>query len=133
MKLRDSMLINVILYNCGAWHGVSKKQIETLEAIDEALLRKLLMAHSKTPLELLYLETGALPLRWIIVKRRIMCMKHIMERHEKELIKKIFLAQEESRNQGDFVTLVTQYLSDLNMKFEEILCKNTTKGQLKKK
>ena len=56
-----------------------------------------------------------------------------MDKQDNELIKKVFLAQRESPNQGDFVTLVTQDLLDLNMTLEEALCKNTTKVQLKKK
>ena len=45
LKLRESMLINGILYNSEAWHGVTKKHIKELEALDDALLRKLLNAH----------------------------------------------------------------------------------------
>ena len=42
IKLREVMLINGILYNSKAWHSMTRKQIASLEAIDEALLlRKL--------------------------------------------------------------------------------------------
>lgn len=127
MKLRESMLINGILYNSEAWHGVTKKQVTELEAIDEALLRKLLNEHSKTPTEFLYLETGALPLRWVLAQRRITFMKHIINKHDNELIRKIFLAQKDSPNQGDFVQLVTKDLVDLNMTFEEVSSKTSQK------
>ena len=90
-------------------------------------------AHAKTPTEFLYLETGALPLRWILAQRRVMFLKHIMEKHDNELIKKVLLAQRGSPNQGYCVTLVTQDLLDLNMTFEEASCKNITKYQLEKK
>ena len=79
MKLRESMLINGILYNCKAWHGVTNKQ-EKLEAINEALLRKLLKAHSKQKL-IFFLEFRALLLRWVLAQRRIICMKHIMNKY----------------------------------------------------
>ena len=55
MKLKEVMLINGILYNSEAWHGVTKAHIKALEAIDEDLLRKFLKSHSKTPKEFLYL------------------------------------------------------------------------------
>ena len=133
LKLRESMLINGILYNSEAWHGVTKKHIKELEALDEALLRKLLNAHSKTPSEFLYLETGALPLRWLLAQRRIIFMKHIMMKHDNELVKKVFMAQKHSPNQSDFVTLVTKDLSDLNISYEEVTSENISKYQLKKK
>ena len=65
------MLINGILFNSESWHGVTEKQVKSLEAIDESLLRTITKAHSKTPKEFLHLESGALPLRFIIAQRRI--------------------------------------------------------------
>ena len=41
-KLREVMLINGILCNSEAWHGVTKVHIKALKAIDEDLLRKFL-------------------------------------------------------------------------------------------
>ena len=66
MKLREVMLMNGILYNSEAWHGVNQSHVKTLQAIDEDLLRKFLKAHSKTPKKKLYLETGATPVKWIL-------------------------------------------------------------------
>ena len=62
LSLRQAMLINGILYNSEAWHGVAKKDIIPLEKVDEALLRGLLQAHSKIPLEALYMETKSIPI-----------------------------------------------------------------------
>ena len=43
-------------------------------------------------------------------------MKPIMMKHDNELInKKVFLAQQFSQNQGNFLTLLTKDLSDLNI------------------
>ena len=49
LKLREAMLINGILYNSEAWHGITNAQIAKLESVDEALLRGILKAHIKTP------------------------------------------------------------------------------------
>ena len=62
LRLREAMLINGMLYNSEAWHGVTNAHIVKLESVDESLLRGLLKAH---------LETGTIPLRWIITQRRI--------------------------------------------------------------
>jgi hypothetical protein len=40
MKFREVMLFNGILYNSEAWHGVTKKNIKTLQSIDESLIRE---------------------------------------------------------------------------------------------
>ena len=53
LNLRQAMLVNGTLFNSEAWHGVTKKDIILLEKVDEALLRGLLTAHSKIPIEAL--------------------------------------------------------------------------------
>ena len=133
MKLRESMLINGILYNSEAWHGVTLKQINSLESIDEALLRGILKSHSKTPKEFLYLELGVLPLRWILAQRRIMFMKHIETRHDEDLLKKVYLAQKENKTRGNLVELVTKDLKSLQISYDEVTSSLVSKEQLKKK
>ena len=66
----------------------------------------MLNAHSKTPKEMLYLETGAVPIRWIISQRRINYLRHILSRNKNELIRKVFEAQKEKPTSGDFVNNV---------------------------
>ena len=131
LKLRDAMLINGILYNSEAWHGVTSAQIAKLEAVDESLLRSILKAHSKTAKEFLYLETGTIPLRWIVAQRRIHYLKHILSREDTELLKKVFLAQQENPTRGDFVKLVTNDLEVLGVTYEEVISGNMTKKKLK--
>ena len=55
------MVINGILCNSEAWLSVTNAQIAKLESVDNALLRGILQAHSKTPSEFLHLETGTVP------------------------------------------------------------------------
>lgn len=87
LRLREAMLINGILFNSEAWHGVTAAQIAKLEKIDEDLLRGILKAHRKTPSEFLHLETGTLPIRFILAQRRINYLKHIISRDSEELIR----------------------------------------------
>ena len=39
LKLREAMLLNEILFNSESWHGLTKKQIDSLESVDEYLLQ----------------------------------------------------------------------------------------------
>ena len=84
LLLRQAMLINSMLFNSEAWHAIKKKDIKILESVDEHLLRSLVEAHSKTPLEFLYLEVGAIPIRFIIASRRIMYQQILLKRNEEE-------------------------------------------------
>ena len=133
MKLREVMLLNGILYNSEAWHGVTKKNIRTLESIDESLIRGILKAHSKTTREFLYLEVGATPIKWIIAQRRVNYLKHIPCKEDNELVKKVFLAQKENPTTGDFIKLVQQDLKDLLVTYEQVasMDKNALRKLLK--
>ena len=121
MKLREALLVNSTLFNSESWHGVTQKHIKSLESVDEALLRTILKAHSKTPMEFLYLETGALLLRWIVAQRRIMYLKSIMERSENDMLKKVQIAQKLNPLQGDFVIIVENNLKELGITNEEVI------------
>ena len=131
MKLKEVMLMNGILYNSEACHGVTKNHIKNLETIDEDMLRKFPKAHKKTPKEFLYLETGAIPIRWIIAQRRINLFKHILEKDKNLLIRKVYEAQKETPTSGEFVQLVEKDITNLNISHEEIT--QSTRVDQKKK
>ena len=76
--LRETMLINGILFNADAWYNVTDQEIKILEKIDEALLRSILKAHSKTAIESLYLELGCKPLRFHLISKRLNYLHYIL-------------------------------------------------------
>ena len=47
MKLREAIFLISIFFNVEAWHGVTLKQIKSLETIDEYLLKNILKANRK--------------------------------------------------------------------------------------
>ena len=106
LTLRQAMFINAILFNSEAWHGLTETEIRILEEIDETLLRSLVKGHSKTPLEFLYLETGAIPIKFIISSRRIIYLHTILTRSNTELIKRVYNAQKETPVKGDYYNLL---------------------------
>ena len=80
--------------------------MKSLESVDEHLLRSLVKAHSKTPLEFLYLETGAAPIRFLISSRRMIYLQTIVKRSDNEVTKKIYQAQKDDPVKGDYIELV---------------------------
>ena len=106
-----------------------------MEIVDQALLRAILNAHRGTTNEFLYLETGTVPIRWILPQRRINFLKHILSRGEDELLKKVYLAQEEKPNQGDFVKLIEHDLKMFELNVDDIrnMPKEVLKKELKKR
>ena len=120
--LRSSLLLSSLISNSESWVGLTKKQISDLESVDEELLRNIFSAHSKTPLELLYLETGSIPIRFILMSRRLNFLWYLLNQTENSLLSNFFNAQCEDPTRGDWVSQARSDLTRLNMdvSFREI-------------
>ena len=119
LMLRQAMLLNGILYNSEAWHSLSEKEVKMLEAVDEHLLRSLVKGHSKVPLEFLFLETGAIPIRFLVSSRRMNFLQTILKREDGELTKRIYKAQADNPTSGDFVELVKEDFKMIDVEYDE--------------
>ena len=132
LNLRQAMLVNGTLFNSEAWHGVTKKDIILLEKVDESLLRGLLQAHPKIPLEALFLETKSIPIRYILASRRLMYLHNILQRDPNEMVRKIFEAQKTDTSTGDFVELVKEDCEAIELNMGEDDIKKISRDKLKK-
>ena len=82
-----------MLTNVESWFGLTDKEVETLEKLDEQLMRRIMSAHSKTSIPALYLELGCVPIRFIIMQRRIGFPWYILNEPENSLIRNVFNSQ----------------------------------------
>ena len=119
LRLREALFINGILFNSEAWQGDIEEDIVNLEKIDQALLRGILGAHAKIPTEALFLETGTIPLRFIMKSRRLAYLKTILNREPDELIREVYNAQKEDPIPGDFVYLVKKDANEINIDIQD--------------
>ena len=103
---------------------MTKKNIEDLEIMDQNLLRKILDAPSKTPIVSLYLELGCVPIRYLLIYKRVMYLHHILNLDESHLVSKVFFAQMTRPSKGDwYLQKIKEDLSDLGidvLNFEDI-------------
>ena len=65
-------------------------------------------------------ETGCIPIKWIIAQRRINYLQHILSRKDGELIKQVLEAQKENPVAGDFVKLVENDLKCFGLKYSDL-------------
>ena len=129
--LRDSMLINGILANCDVWVSLTQKHIESLESADISFWKKCLNSHSKTAKELYYLETGTIEIKYIIAKRRLMYLHHILTRPDDELIYKVYNIQRISPSKGDFFCLLQSEREKYGIQFTDEEISSMSKNRFK--
>ena len=88
-------------------------------------------AHSKTPVEFLYLESATLPLKYILASRRIMYLHNILSKDKEELVKRVYEVQKNNPTPGDFICLVKEDLKIIGEPFDEDRIVSMNKLQIK--
>ena len=130
LMLREAMFLNGVLHSCEAWHGVGAAQIAQIELVDHHLMRTILDSSSKIAIEFLYLETGALPVKYVITSRRLNYLKHIHMLEDHELVRRIYQAKRDDPRKGDWWEAAKNDLETFDI--DEDKLKQLNKNQAKK-
>ena len=113
--LRETIFINSILLNSEAWYDIKKNEIEVLEKIDSILLKKIFELPSSTPSAFLHLELGTIPIRFVLMIRRLTFLQYILKERSDSLIHSFLLAQIENTLKGDWWETVQNDIIELNL------------------
>ena len=106
LALRDAWFLNGILFNSEVWGSYAEKNVEELMIIDNMILRTVVGAQAKVPVETLYLETSTLSIKHVISVRRMLYLKTILSRHEDEVVRRVYTAMKERPLKGDWYNRV---------------------------
>ena len=103
-----------------------------LQNIDHQIMRVICNnAHSKTPVEFLYLESATHPLKYILASRRIMYLHNILSKDKEELVRRVYEVQKNYPTPGDFICLVKEDLKTIGEPFDEDKIVSNNKLQIK--
>ena len=99
------------------------------EKCDRSFMRRVFDCPVSTPIESYYLETSTLPVRFIIMGRRLMYLWSILHKSDNELVKKVYNTQKEFPVKNDWVLQVQDDLSKCKIELsdEEIASMNKEK------
>ena len=103
---RNSMLINSLLSSSEILYGIKGKHIEMLKMCDRNLLHRIFSVPSSCSYEAVFLETGCLPVRFILQGRRLMYYWSLLNKSNDELVKKVFDIQKQFSDKNDWITEV---------------------------
>ena len=115
LLLRDSIFLNSILTNSEIWYGVSKSDIEQLEALDKTLLRRIFRVPDSTPISGLYLESGSIRIGTLIKARRANFLHYLLKLPKKDMLSKFFYAQWDHSLKLDWTEQVKVDLKDFGL------------------
>ena len=104
-----------------------------LERVDEYMLRKMLYSHSKVAKELLYLETGNIPCRFVLMARRLNFLFYMLQLDSETLLRCFLQAQIDKPTVGDWITTVLNDIETLNLNINLEGIAVISKSRFKKK
>ena len=132
LLFRQSMLINSILCNFEVLHGLKKSHIEKMEAVDRYFMRRIFQSPISTPVESYYIETSVLPLKFVIIGRRLMYYHNLLQKDDSELVKMVFLTQGKLSVKNDWINYLKDDLSLCQIVLSENEIKLMKKEKFKK-
>ena len=102
--------------------NLSDNNIRGLEQTDEILLSKILDCNANTSNIFKYLELGVYPIRFEIMKRKVVFLQYILKQEESSMMYKVFQATCDQPIKKDFVQTYQKFLEclDIDLKFDEI-------------
>ena len=127
--LRNALFVSSLLCNSEAWFNLTKAELNLIETVDLELLRKILKAPQSTPKESLFMELGVLPLRYIILQRRMNFLFYIIRQKNDSMIGKVFQTQMEHKTSKDWVTMVLKDIKELEINVNFVDIKHMSKNE----
>ena len=114
--LRNSLLVNGMLYNTDVWYNLSSRDIKELSDVDKHFLGRILRTPNSTPHESLYLELGIDEFDVILSKRRLLYFHDVITRRKKDMLYRFILAQWHDGIRGDWTEMVKTDLCRFDIK-----------------
>ena len=89
MILINCMLRNSILYSIETCYNLTENEVRKIEKCEEIYLRHLLKQSRKVQISQLYLETVWKLCRFEIMKRKLMYLHYILQKHKESFLFKV--------------------------------------------
>ena len=129
--LRESMLMSVITNNLEVSFNLTAKDMKTLNDLDMQLLQRCLHLGARSSQCLMLLELGLTSVAFLVKKKRIMYLFHIITTDTSSLVSQVFWKQVKSSTVGNWVGTVINDLKELNINLSFSQIAQMTKPKFK--
>ena len=103
LLLRESLLINAVLFTSEIWYNLNQKDIQDLEYLDKVFFCRLMGTPKTIQTEAYYLEFGTFNVEVYIKSRRILYYHNLVNRDKTQLVYSFFMTQYVKRTNGDVI------------------------------
>ena len=87
----SAVLVGNLLNCCEAWYNITKLELGHIKQVNKSLWCNLLEVARTIPYDLICLDMGLEPLRYVIMKRRLIYLQFILKQKETSLVKNFLI------------------------------------------
>merc|ERR1712106_1206423 len=129
--LRNSLLLNGILYSVEAIVKLEPNHVKTLKYCDNYFWQQIYNTPQSAAKEGYHIESCTTPIRFIILGRKFMFLWTLLNKSDEELAKRVLLARSLIKTDNSWVEIIKQDLvrCKINLTFQHI--SSFTKQQFK--
>ena len=135
--MREGLLLGGLLNNVESWININQKDLEALEKPDVISMRKVLSSSGNPCKTFMMLELGILPVKFVIMKKRLQFLHYILNENTTSMIRQVFSALEKDSRKGDFISLTNEDKINLDIELHnteiQTMSKWKWKSYIKKK
>ena len=129
--MREGLLLAGLLTNAESWINMTKKDIEELEKPDLILMRNVLSVTGNPSKVFMMLELGIIPVRFVIMKKRMQFLHYILNESTESMIRKVYDTLKQDYRNGDFVSQTNGDRITLDINLDDSEIKSFSKGMWK--
>ena len=130
--LHSSLFISGVLYNLESLMKINKGHINQLISCQKDLLVKIFDCPPTVPLEALFIDSCIIPIQLTLIGRRVMYFWCLLQKPESELVKMVFDAMVEFPSDEDFISMVRQDLSFLDINYSDTYIQLMSKSEFRR-
>ena len=116
---RNTILLSSMLCNAEVLYGITQAHVEKLEQADRIFFRRLFEVPNCTAIEAFHLETSTIPVRFLLIKKRLHYYWNILQREDEELVKKVYCSQKSFSVKNDWFLQVKADLDECQIDLSE--------------
>ena len=121
-----------MLFGSESWYGVTKKQLDRLESADLNYFKKLFNASYSTAKEIYHLECAKIPIRFLMISRRLMFWRHIVNTDKEGLLFRFYNLQKQCPVKKDWTVQIEEDKAEIGLVISDENVMNISKRKFKK-
>ena len=115
LLLYKTVFIPRLIYNCETWSNLTPKDYLTVQASQLTCLRNVLEVSNATPIAVMYLELGILPVRYEMEMRQLLFLKRLLDKKHADPCLRTYIEMIKFENETNWANNVLGLRRDYNL------------------